>query len=213
MRNRFATKGRKLHRLIVPKTNMLDYMFEPNKVLEVLDKIRIPEDKALRCHLVDRFHHCIGDNSFLYVNDIDALQDENRHSYLEQTWENIIVEPSDMGMWQTYLLMSTIHVMPYYWHGGYYKRVFIFSPSDLKRISELKGKDLSHIKEEDLQPDVKFNVWLDNEYMGMVSCTYWSEWEGLVRETVIITMYGDKITDYGPGLNDVLYSYNSEKCY
>lgn len=213
MRNPFATKARKLHRLISPKRNIANYTFEPEKVLEVLDSISIPEGKALGCSLVDFSRHCLGDNSFLYVSDCTAPTDETKFSFIDETWKNIKVQPCAMGMWQAYLLMTTIHIMPFYWHGGYNERIFIFSPADLKKIPEYKDLDFSRIDESKLQPEVTFTQWLDDECMGMVSCTYWTEWGGLVRETVIIDMYEDKITAYGPAFNEALLRYDSGCCY
>jgi hypothetical protein len=87
------------------------------------------------------------------------------------------------------------------------------SPSGLKSIRELNGKDLSHISESDLQPAVKFTQWTDRECMGMISNTYWTEWGGLIRETVFIDMGDNKITNYGPVFNEVLLKYKSIMCY
>ena len=213
MRNPYATKGRKLHRLIAPKRNIMNYIFEPNKVMEVLDNITIPEDKVLRCYLIDIRHHCLGDNSFLYVSDHAAPDDHTKFSFIDDTWKHITVEPSAMGMWQVYLLMTTIHVMPFYWHGGYDERTFVFSRSDLRRIPELRWKSLSHIEDSKLQPEVKFTRGLDGECMGMISNTYWTEWGGLIRETVFIDMKDNKITNYGPVFNEVLLKYDSLMCY
>lgn len=213
MRNIFATKARKLHGLIVPKYDRLDYNHDPEKVLEILDKISIPEGKALRCYLVNVHCHDIGDNSFLYVNDIEEPEGVHKMAFIDETWKNITVEPTEMGMWQVYLLMTTIHVMPYWWHGGYNQRKNILSPSGLKSIRELNGKDLSHISESDLQPAVKFTQWTDRECMGMISNTYWTEWGGLIRETVFIDMKDNKITNYGPVFNEVLLKYDSLMCY
>ena len=207
MRNLFATKARKLHGLIVPKYDRLDYNHDPEKVLEILDKISIPEGKALRCYLVNIHCHDIGDNSFLYVNDIEEPEGVHRMAFIDDTWKNITVEPTEMGMWQTYLLMTTIHVMPYYWHGGYNERLFIFSSADLKKIPSYKELDFSHIDETQVHPEVKFTRWRHKKFMGMISNTYWTEWGGLIRETVIINMYEDKITGYEPAFKEILLSY------
>ena len=213
MRNIFATKARKLYSLIVPKNESLDYTHDPEKVLEILDRISIPEGKALRCYLVSIHCHDIGDNSFLYVNDIEEPESVHKMAFIKDTWRNIIVEPSAMGIWQTYLLMTTIHVMPFYWHGGYNERLFIFSPAELKKIPSYKEFDFSNIDESKLQPEVKFTEWSNDECMGMVSNTYWTEWGGLIRETVFIDMKDNKVTNYGPVFNEVLFKYESLMCY
>ena len=213
MRNIFATKARKLHSLIVPKNDSLDYTHDPEKVLDILDKITIPEGKALRCYLVSIHCHDIGDNSFLYVSDHAVPDDYTKFSFIDDTWRNIIIEPSAMGTWQTYLLMTTIHVMPFYWHGGYNERLFIFSPAELKKIPSYKEFDFSNIDESKLQPEVKFTQWNDRECTGIISNTYWTEWGGLIRETVFIDMKDDKVTNYGPVFNEILFKYESLMCY
>ena len=213
MRNPLATKGRKLHRLITPERNLANYILEPEKVLEILDKITIPEGKSLRCYLIDIRRHCIGDNSFLYVSDHAVQDDHTKFSFIEDTWRNIIVEPSAMGIWQTYLLMTTIHVMPFYWHGGYNERLFIFSPAELNKIPSYKAFDFSNIDESKLQPEVKFTELSNDECMGTVSNTYWTEWGGLIRETVFIDMKDNTVTNYGPVFNEILFKYESLMCY
>lgn len=204
MKKQFAAKARELHRLIIPwsETQALE------KVLEILDKISIPEGKALRCHLSGMHCRGIGDNSFLYVNDIEEQEGITKIALIGDTWKNIRVEHSEMGMWQTYLLMTTIHVMPYFWHGGYSVRTFIFCRSDLSRIRALKGMDLSHIDDSKLQPEVKMTEGLDGKCMGTVSTTYWTAWGGLVREIVTVGMDGDRVTVYGPAVNEALYRYD-----
>jgi hypothetical protein len=213
MRNPYATKGRKLQSLIATKRIFRSYVFDPGNILEVLDRITIPEGMALRCHLIDLSRHCTGDKSFLYVCEDEVPEDDNKYGFIDETWKNITVEPSAMGMWQVYLLMTTIHVMPFYWHGGYDERTFVFSRSDLRRIPELRWKSLSHIEDSKLQPEVKFTRGLDGECMGMISNTYWTEWGGLIRETVIIDMDEDKIIRYGSVFNEVLFRYDSGMCY
>ena len=226
MRNPFATKARNLHRLIVPKDDsLLKHMVNPDTlqgkdiidlgiIQGVFDKISAREGHAFRYYMVKGFRcEDCGDNSFLYVSDHAVPDDHTKFSFIEDTWRNIIVEPSAMGIWQTYLLMTTIHVMPFYWHGGYNERLFIFSPAELKKIPSYKKFDFSNIDESKLQPEVKFTQWTDRECMGMVSNTYWTEWGGLIRETVFIDMKDNKVTNYGPVFNEVLFKYESLMCY
>ena len=47
----------------------------------------------------------------------------------------------------------------------------------------------------------------------MVSNTYWTEWGGLIRETVFIDMKDNKVTNYGPVFNEVLFKYERLMCY
>ena len=207
MTNEFATLGRKFHSLIVLKSYCIAN--DPEPVLEILDKITLQENMCLHCHHSSMHCDDIGDNTFLYVRECEIPNHRSRSIAINETWKNILVEPSEMCLWQVYLLMTTIHVMPFFWHGGYEARRNIFSPSDLRNITELKGKDLSYFSESSLQPDVKISQLSDEEYIGTVLNTYWNDWKGLVRETISIKIKGNKIADYAPFQEDVLFKYRS----
>ena len=47
-----------------------------------------------------------------------------------------------MSIWELYLLLKSPSVMPTYWHGGYIRRKYIFSKSDVESIEALRGKDI-----------------------------------------------------------------------
>lgn len=202
-------KARELHKLIVS----WNYVHDQEKVLEILDEISIPEGKALRCHLVNKFCNEIGDNSYLYVNGIDEPEDEAKISLINEIWENITVKPSHMALWQTYLLMTAIHVMPFFWHGATRKRTFILSPNDLKSIKELDGIYTSNLSDDDLMPKVSFTQWDEKTGSGVVSNTYWTEWGGLIKEHIFIGIKNNRITNYSLPCREVLIRHNSHTCY
>ena len=212
-RNQFAKKAIELHRLIAPQKFFHKYIHEPEKVLAILDKITIKEGNILRCHNSSRRHDYTGDNSFLYVNHHNESESDVQGWTNIDSWKNILVEPCEMGLWQVYLLMTSIHVMPFWWHGGYKRRTFIFNQHYLKAIGKFDKYDLSNICKDSPEPDVKITRKSDDICSGLITCTYWNEWKGLVRETVFIEMKGNQITKYGPICSDVLFEFHSLLCY
>lgn len=206
VRNIYVETARNLHNLIVP---IGKYVHDSRKVLEILDKISIPDGKALKCYLASMSDDGLGSISHLYVSDIDEPAEAAKPVLINEIWKNIIIDPCGMALWQTYLLMTTIHVMPYWWHGGYNKRTFVLSPEDLKSIKALNDIDLSHISEGDLQPNVTFVRWNEEMSSGIISNTYWSEWDGLIKERIVVGIKGNRITSYGVPCKKVLFKDRS----
>ena len=212
VRNLCVEKARELHALIVPNEN-LKYVHDPRKVLEILDKISLSEGKALKCYLASMSDDGLGSISHLYVSDIDEPAEAAKPVLINEIWKNIIIDPCGMALWQSYLLMTTIHVMPYWWHGGYNKRTFVLSPEDLKSIKALNDIDLSHLSEGDLQPNVTFVRWDEEMSSGRISNTYWSEWDGLIKERIVVGIKGNRITSYGVPCKKVLFKDRSIRRY
>ena len=95
------------------------------------------------------------------------------------------IEKTGMGAWQLYLMQRVFTVLPTLGHGGYSKRDYIFKETDIDNIIPLKYHDLSKLKEEGkLVPSVEIIANDDNLFAVLVHCCYWSDWEGLVRESV-----------------------------
>ena len=98
--------------------------------------------------------------------------------------DHLLVEPTEMGVWQLYLLESLYTVLPTVWHGGYEERKYIFKMTDIDGITPLRFHDLSSLHEQNaLLPAVKKILSTDKLHYFSVCCCYWNKWEGLVRET------------------------------
>ena len=148
--------------------------------------------------------HSVGDNSFLYVSkrnseDTDRIFDEISH-----IWERVHVEDNEMGAWQVYLLMNTIHVMEYFWHGGYHRNSYIYTLNDayslpefINRKSPLNNLDLKLLYDRGLiQPSIKYYREDDVNSSATIDCTYWNNWGGLIRERISIKMRGNQVVSY-----------------
>ena len=160
----------------------------------------VPFNNTLKLEL--RSQMGIGDESKIYIVSYENPRDYNIFKYLH-------IECSAFGAWQSYLLHKLWHILPLYWHGLYGKRKYILTTKDLK--------DIKPIPKEEKQ---KFNVspYIKQEgNVFYVSCCYWSEFSGLVRETVEIKIENNKAVtlqfleyDFEPDntQHEVLYEYN-----
>ncbi len=122
--------------------------------------------------------------------DITRLDFERYKDYVHPycVAENFIrrvrVPHSIEGYWQLFLLNSASYVLPKFWHACYDCRDYIFSYEDLKSIEGWSRKPIG------LNPAVLFATYdiLPSveltEYGAIVNYCYWTNWGGLIRETV-----------------------------
>lgn len=127
----------------------------------------------------------LGDNSFFYI------YEGNRNCKDWNVFDHLLVEKSEVGAWQAYLMYTSPRIMPAYWHGLYENSKFIFIEDDLRDVPILKNRDFTFFEEDGLlYPTASF---IDSD-TAQVECTYWNDWKGLVRETVRISFSGDRVT-------------------
>lgn len=191
-------------------------------LFDTLDKISLNDGFCLGAHMAEAVG--MGDESFFYVYekgndpfaDKDNLEMKIERMYLKRDcFSDLIVEPSAMGAWQAYLFHVAPTVMPVFWHGGYIRRYFIFSLSALRNITGPKLVDyynpingLDEVNEQYLIPSVS----IDNN-KASVSCCYWTDWGGLIRETVIVKFKGSRIASISGGRCKTLIKYDCGICY
>ena len=135
----------------------------------------------------------IGDRSHLYISEGNICD--------YSIWDHIVVEDSHMGAWQTYLLYSVWRTLPFFWHGLYDKRSYIYSENDIARIEFITNevpKAAMSIQEFNIIPEVikKYSKYY-------VSCCYWNNWTGLNREVVEITIENNMVKEI-----EVIETYN-----
>lgn len=170
-----------------------------DKFLLILDKLSLPMGCVLE---VDKAKQTgIGDKSRLFVKNASS------HANYDY-FKDIIVEDSADGAWQAYLLYSLWHVLPAFWHGGYDTRTYFFSKEDLKGLRTFEEEDqevIEHLVNYDLIPEVVKSSYNDKYY---VTCCYWSDWGGLIRELVEITIDKNKVIDVFKVQQTVEFEYN-----
>ena len=181
------------------------------KILYVLDKIQLLEDYGLQLEYEERG---IGGRTYIYVKEPNGNLSKNFLDF-------VIVDDSPLGALQVYFLSKLWHYLPMYWHGYYDRRFSVFSKDDLLKIKvrsrktrgerPLKPSDIyeegNDLPEEALACDVtpKVTRYEDKYY---VSCCYWSEFGGLIRELVEIKIENNKVIEFLDANREVLYRYH-----
>jgi hypothetical protein len=168
-----------------------------DSLMSAFNKLSLPANCKLEVELAKEIG--IGDKSKLYI-DQDGVYDT-------KIWDYIKVDNSPMGAWQVFLLHSAWHLLPMFWHGGYDIRTYIYSANDCHNMKFMREEHSYPIKKRlmaiDLSPEV---VKKDNKYY--VSVCYWSDWGGLKRELLEITIIENKVSDIFEVDTEVLMPYD-----
>ena len=176
-------------------------------LLAHLDHLHLPEGKRLFVQFPS--HHGCGDRSRLYIakstygQEMDSFlsfyYDEQKsapapteeRSY--KIFSHIHVDDSLMGAWQALFVSQLWHALPFWWHGLYDKRRYIFTAEHLMQLVG-RSRDGSPItlnpKDYAITPEC---VDAGNGCYYFTWC-YWSEWGGLIRETHQVTICDGRAT-------------------
>lgn len=197
--NDFSLSGIDIHHIItdsiVKTENQKDKgeLFSHAKALAPIDGLK------LGLKLADNGTDAIGDESSFYL-----YNDKGQEHKVGDG--GIVVQPTPMGAWQYYLLMTASTIMPVFWHGGYSVRKFIFSTDDLKSIEPIDKFDFSILNQDDIL--LPKSVISKDGKSADVYCTYWNDWKGLVREHVRIMFNADGTATYGKSDEFCFYHYD-----
>lgn len=117
-------------------------------------------------------------------------------------WKYITVEDSCMGAWQAYLLGSTLQ----HQRGVYDDRSYIYSENSIARI-KFFGKEpealIAEIRNFNHSPDI-----VKDGCKYYISCCYWNNWSGLIRELVEIAVKHNKVIEITDIKTDNLIKYH-----
>jgi hypothetical protein len=192
-------------------------------LFNTLTQMSLSEKKSLGLHLPVSIGH--GDNSWFYIypkgkdpyegaSNIELKFATLFHLRDACDFDDLYVIPSAMGAWQAYLYSIAPTLLPTEWHGEYIRRTYLFSLETLERIlnhtcSLYERNEFELITERDLIPQVKYK-----KRKAKVICCYWSDWAGLVRETMSIRYDANqnKILSMDCEKKDVLVPYNCKIC-
>jgi len=132
------------------------------------------------------------------------------HSY--EIFKFVYADASEAGAWQAFLLNSLWHALPYFWHGGYDYRSYIFSKDSIAEVSCFQEEDEPKIKQVIARYDVTPRAFhCGDKYY--ISCCYWNDWAGLVRELVEVTIQNNEVTEFFEVKSDVLFKYDCQICF
>ena len=217
--NEYCKVGRAFLRAI-DKLVMDTETKDKGSLFDTLDKIKLVEGSCLGLYLAHQSG--MGDESWFYTFPVgkdplesNVVQDHFMLPEDKPQFDGLRVEPSAMGAWQAYLYHIAPTVMPVWWHGGYICRDNIFSEGAFNkavgsRVPGVKSpiKGLDKVTQEDVLPTVTFE-----NGKAVVSCCYWSNWGGLIRETVVIKFKGDKVKSFSSGRSKTLVFYDCGICF
>ena len=137
------------------------------------------------------------DTSYFYYN--KDKKDKN-------IWKLFEVEKTIQCSWQIYLLFRSSSLMPAFDH-AYNQRRLLFLPEELDWI--IKRCGINDIKDASIKYSLYPYVCLykDNAY---ISCCFWNDWKGLVREYVRVVFNKNKIIGIEVLGEKTLYQYDCE---
>lgn len=187
-----------------------------DSLLKVLDCIKLK--KGYHLGLWRARNVGMGDESYLYsyfgkddpLNDVKTIPSqfaEKPDSALFEPdaafFKSLIVKPSEMGAWQVYLLWMAPTIMPTFWHGGYIRRKYFIHNKPIEFFpNRWEGVPVEIPAEQIPQTAVTLNG-----KEAVVSCSYWSDWEGLVLESTPIVFKPDGSVVLKKQSHKVLYKY------
>ncbi|MBR1513001.1 MAG: hypothetical protein IJ622_01770 [Bacteroidales bacterium] len=176
--------------------NVEDYV---SRLMNEMTEVRVEQGYKLEMRLPVEAGS--GDRTHILVVDDKGNETEEIAKHLE-------IPPTEMGVWQLYLLERLHTVLPLWWHGGYNRRKLILKESDIDDIIPLKFHDLHELKEQEkLMPCVTIGSNDDKGQLLVVSCSYWNDWEGLVRQSVEYKLKNGRVVSENDS-REVLYQFH-----
>jgi hypothetical protein len=193
--NSLSLFGKEFHDFL---RNMVVKENKPYSIFEKLDELHLVWYN-LKLHIATSHALEIGDNSYFVF-------DNTERASTTDVFANIKAQSSAKSAWQIYLLYTASSVMPVFWHGAYYLRRFIFDEADLNDITPLQYTDLKILSIDNmLLPKVEISS--DKKKAG-IYCTYWNEWQGLVREHIVLSFNEDETMSLEKEEHSILYKYD-----
>lgn len=196
----FIEVARKIYRRIKLK--------KLRSAIECFTCVGLPFNKTLQI----RYYKELGDT---YKSELQVKNLENNlpdKSVFKHLW----VEDSEMGAWQVFLLYTLWHVLPLSAAIEEDARTYILGEKELFYDKDFElEEDLDQLyigdkipyrfvkNEEFFYPSVK----KDGEYYR-IQCLYWCEFEGLVREHLLIKIKDNYATQILDLESKVIYEYN-----
>ena len=153
------------------------------KILDLLDKVSLPPAMKLKVRECEK--QGSGGISRLFIDCQDNSCDYSIYDHLR-------FEDSLMGAWQAYLLGQMWHYLPLWWHANYDRRDYIYSKEDYNHITHFIDRkfNVNVLSDFDVAPEIYGE---NGKYY--ISCCFWTDFGGLKREFVEVTIQGSKVKD------------------
>ena len=196
--------------------------YDWSSILWLLDSVTLDDDYHLGLRFAGDNH--FGDKSWFYCyqGTQDSYQEDYNkeekekygkfheffacysHEEIYDVFNHLKIEQTEMGAWQAYLISISSTLLPVFWHGAYFRRAFVFSAEHWKQLKLIQR--YTH-QPEQIHVDVSPSVKMEGN-KSIVSCCYWNNWQGLVRETVPITFHDGRACFLDQPSHETLIKYN-----
>lgn len=168
-------------------------------IMRYLDKLSLPKDCILQ---VDECkEEGIGCKSHLFVETSKGLYDY-------KIWDYIKAENTIDGAWQAYLLYKLWHTLPLFWHANYDRRTYLYSKGDEISIDPWRIEDTVRIRGVANSLFVNPDVVKGENDKYYISCCYWSDFEGLIKEITEVSISPNNHVVIKDISKTTLYKYN-----
>lgn len=150
-------------------------------ILRLLDKTSLPS--TMKFDVEECKQEGNGSGSKLFIK-------TSTNEHLFNIYDHLRFEDSKMGAWQAFLLVRLVHYLPLWWHANYDKRDYIYTKEDFNHITHFvdRGFDKSVLLDYNIAPEITGE---DGKYY--ISCCFWTDFGGLIRESVEITFADNKL--------------------
>lgn len=168
--------------------------------MQYLDHLTLPKGASL--HVEECRQEGMGDESRLFVETPEGAYDLN-------IWDYIKVENNIDGAWDAYFLSKVWHILPLWWHANYDRRTYIYSKEDADSIQLFAGREgellkiQRAIKQFICEPEVIEAA--NGKYY--VRCCYWTDFGGLIKETVEVLISAEGKVSFKDIEQNTLYQY------
>ena len=164
-------------------------------IIKLLDKVSLPS--AMKLGVQECEHQGSGATSRLFIDSPENARDYN-------IFEHLKFEDSPMGAWQAYLLCQIRYYLPLWWHANYDRRDYIYTREDFADITHFidRGFNVDVLKDYDVNPEI-----YGKEGKYYISCCFWTEFGGLRREFVEISLESNRFESLFVFDDKVLYEY------
>lgn len=207
--NDFSLSGIEIHDIITNSIVKTKDIKDKGELFNRAKALSLKPGYKLGLHIADENTPDIGDESYFFLYDNSGAEHKIYKSRInpEDVDTSLIkVAPTAIGAWQLYLLITSPTIMPVFWHGGYNVRKYIFSVDDLKTIEPIQNLDFTILNHDGLLLPV-VNMSKDRKTAD-VYCTYWNDWQGLVREHVQVKFNSDGTASIGKPDQYTFYKYD-----
>ena len=181
---------------LVGKINEKDY----DSFMQYLDHLSLPEGASL--HVEECSHEGHGDESKLFVETSEGEIDFN-------IWDYIKADNSIDGAWEAFFLSKAKHILPLWWHANYNSRTYMYSKEDTDSIQLFsKSKEQLPIIQRNVKRLISAPEVIDaanGKYY--VRCCYWTNFGGLIKETVQVLISAEGKVSFNDIEGTTLYHY------